>query len=219
MESYRTDYPNQVHLLAVSVSKHWWISKDGSLKYQKKPFDVSLKSVASSSKTHVLFFGLRDHCSGLLYCETASSDDVTTLAEFLFRAWSPKLDLSFRGMPESLGIPKTVEAAFPEIKAVIEPLGVSFCYVTSGFQGGAGMTKPAEQWITWELDKPFSYAVARVKQLPAVLAKEKGRTGDRTKLEMWESGVPDRLLDGPPEDWLIESRQKTVFAFTDQPQS
>lgn len=212
MQQYRTDYPNQVHLLAVSVSKHWWISKDGILKYQKKPFEVSLKSVDSSSKTHVVFFGLRDHCSGVLYCEVASADEVTPLADFLFRAWSPKADLSFRGMPELLGVPKTVQSAFPGVTSVLEPLGVSLADVTSGFQGGAGMTKPAEQWIAFDIDKPFSAAVTRTKALPAILAKEKGRTGDRTKLEMWESGVPENLLDGPPEDWLADARQKTAFA-------
>jgi hypothetical protein len=111
-----------------------------------------------------------------------------------------------------LGIPRTVEAAFPEIRSVIEPLGVSFADITSGFQGGAGMTKPAEQWIALEIDKPFSVASARVSQLPAILAKEKGRTGDRTKLEIWESGVPDNLLDGPPASWLNEAREKTAFA-------
>jgi hypothetical protein len=211
MQRYRTDYPNQVHLLSVSVSKHWWISKDGTLKYQKKPFEVSLTSVNSSSKTHVVFFGLRDHCSGVLYCDVASADEVPPLADFLFRAWSPKADLSFRGMPELLGVPKTVRSAFPGVPSVLEPLGVSLCDVTSGFQGGAGMTKSAESWISLEFEKPFSVAIARIKQLPAVLAKEKGRTGDRTKLAMWESGVPDRLLDGPPETWLAGARQKTTF--------
>jgi hypothetical protein len=209
MLSYRTEYPNQVHLLAVSVSKHWWIAKDGTLKYQKKPFEVTLRNLPNSGKAHCVVFGLRDHCSGILYCDLASSENLPPLAEFLYRAWAPKSNLSFRGMPELLGVPKTVQAAFPGITDAVESLGVSLVPITSGFQGGAGMTKPVEQWIAFDLGKPFEGALARVAQLPAILASEKGRTGDRSKLDMWQHGVPDRLLDGPPMDWLDTARDQT----------
>lgn len=212
MLRYRTDYSNQVHLLAVSVSKHCWIAKDNTLKYQKKPFEITLESLVNSSKIHVIFFGLRDHYSGILFCDVARSDKIPSLADFLYRAWSPKPDLNFCGMPEMLGVTRTVELAFPAIRNAMKLLGVSLLPITSGFQGGAGMTKPVEQWIAFDVGKPFGLASDRVAQLPAILAREKGRTGAQTKAQMWESVVPDHLLDSPPQDWLITAREQTIFS-------
>ena len=39
--SYQTNYPNEVHQLNVSLSKHLYVLKNGEIKNQKKPFDLT----------------------------------------------------------------------------------------------------------------------------------------------------------------------------------
>ena len=61
---YQSDYPNQVHQLIVSVSKHLYITARGEIRFQKKAFDVSLDKIGKLPKEHLVHYLLRDHYSG-----------------------------------------------------------------------------------------------------------------------------------------------------------
>lgn len=134
--SYKSDYPNQVHQLVVSVSKHLYLTKGGRIKHQKKALDVNLQNVGRSDKEHVVHYLIRDHFSGVFYGEVCSSLKLMPVEEFLNRAWSQKGEYLFCGMPGHLSIPKTVGETFPDIHDFIRRLGIETLEVTSGFQGG-----------------------------------------------------------------------------------
>jgi hypothetical protein len=67
MNSYRTDRPNEAHQLMVAPSKHYYLGRDGLLKYQDKPFAVTLADVPQATRQHMVTYALRDHCSTLLF--------------------------------------------------------------------------------------------------------------------------------------------------------
>ncbi len=69
MRSYRSDYPNHLHQLNVCISKHYYATRDGLLKYQKKAMDVSLAKSSLADRRHMLVYCIRDHCSGVFYAE------------------------------------------------------------------------------------------------------------------------------------------------------
>lgn len=138
MQSYKSLHPNHVHQLTVSVSKHYWVTKEGVFKYQAKPLEVSLDRIDDSKKIHLIHYVIRDHTTGVVYAEAGLSNDLIPLSEFLFRAWSEKKDFAFCGIPELMTIPKTVEKAFPNLLKAIALLGIRFPQVTSGFQAGVG---------------------------------------------------------------------------------
>ena len=66
------------------------------------------------------------------YDEVHSGKARIPLEEFLFRAWSPKQDYPFHGIPECILVPKTVSDKFPSVNLLMAEYGD----VTSGFQSG-----------------------------------------------------------------------------------
>lgn len=141
MQTYRSLHPNHIHQLTVSVSKHYWITNEGLLKYQHKKMEVSLDKIKRSKKNHLILYIVRNHCSGVVYSEVSTSRKNIHLTEFLYRAWNKKNDFAFCGIPELLTVPKAIEKVFPGILESISLLGVQFPKVTSGFQAGAGDVK------------------------------------------------------------------------------
>jgi hypothetical protein len=131
---YQSDYANQVHQLIVSVSRHLWVTKEGLLRYQRKPLEVSLAKLARTEKRHVVHYLIRDHHSGLLYAEMAVTPQLFSAREFLLRAWSRTDQLSFSGVTDALTVPKTVADAFPDLLHWLDELGVEAIAATSGFQ-------------------------------------------------------------------------------------
>lgn len=109
---YQSDYPNQVHQLLVTVSKHLFVGAKGQIRHQWKQMDVSLKTLHKSDREHLIHYFLRDHFSGAYYVEIVSSKEMIPLQDFLLRAWMEKPDLHFAGVPTALMIPKAVEDNF-----------------------------------------------------------------------------------------------------------
>ncbi|HEX8708810.1 MAG TPA: hypothetical protein VF723_11250 [Pyrinomonadaceae bacterium] len=147
MLRYKSDYPNQVHQLVVSVSRHLHITKSGYVRYRKKEFDLNLQNVAKSDREHVVHYLIRDHFSGLFYGEVCSSSDLMPVEDFLLRAWSKKDEYIFFGIPSYLSIPKTVSTTFPEVHDFIQSLGIDTVEVTSGFQGGVRDIRTWENYL------------------------------------------------------------------------
>lgn len=133
---YKTDYPNQVHQLLISVSRHLYVLKGGDVSYQKKSFEFDLRNVGKSSKTHVIHYIIRDHYSGVFYAEVCTQLDLIPVDEFLFRAWSHKENCLFCGMPTLLVVPKSVREFAPGIIPLLNALKIEHMEPTSGYQAG-----------------------------------------------------------------------------------
>jgi len=200
MQRYRSLYPNHVHQLNISVSKHYWVSAKGILKYQHKALETNLSKIKNSNKIHLIHYVIRDHFSGVVYSEVSTSNNIIKPIEFLYRAWNQK-DLSdFSGIPELLTIPKTVEKEYPDIKAKISILGVRFPDVTSGFQSGVGDVKTLEEYMKRYADEPLDKVIFNINKTYTSISKMNAREGKQTKLEFWRNNVTAVKI--PPESWL-----------------
>ena len=163
--TYQSDYPNQVHQLMVSVSKHFHLTKNGSVKFQKKKFEYTLANMHRSEKQLVIHYLIRDHFSGAFYAEATSSSQLIAVDQFLLRAWSKKDEYIFCGLPEHLSIPNTVADAFPTLLSWVDSLGIKLLEVTSGFQGGI------RDLPTWEDYLRMVFAVGEETRLSEVQAR------------------------------------------------
>lgn len=163
VKRYQTDFSNEVHQLVVSPSKHFYVAKDRTLKYQKKPFEVNLDKTATSKKNHVIHFLIRDHFSGLFYWEICPTDSTLLIEDFLFRAWSKKDHHPLCGVPDFLTIPVKVQSFFPNIVKFVEKIGITYLKVTSGFQGGVRDIRTVEDELG------FAHSLADV---PSPLQKD-----------------------------------------------
>lgn len=214
---YRTDYANEVHQLVVSVSRHLWIGKDGAIRYQKKPFEISLAKLGSSTRRHVVHYLVRDHYSGAFFAEIATSPDLPDVRKFLLRAWCRKDQLSFCGMPEYLTVPKTVDVQFPNLLTWLDELGVEKLEATSGFQAGVRDLK------TWEDDlrsRLYWYPPNDLDRLPALAESmcydlTERELFSRPHVSRWRNGVrtlrfpiPDnRVIQIAPDEWRAHIRE------------
>jgi len=141
---YKTNYPNHVHQLLVSVSRHFCVLKSGDVSYQKKPFEFDLKTVKKSQKVHIIHYILKDHYSGVFYAEICTHLDLTPVEEFLFRAWSRKDNTVFCGIPTMIIVPKSVQEFAPGLRSLLNALQIEQIEPTSGYQAGVREIR------TWE---------------------------------------------------------------------
>jgi len=199
MQSYRSLHPNHVHQLTVCVSKHYWVNKTGILKYQLKPFELSLQAVKLAEKIHLIHYVIRDHFSGVVYAESAFSPALPPITGFLFRAWSQKDDFPFCGIPDLLMVPKTVEQVFLGVKAEVAQLGVKFPEVTSGFQSGIRDVQTLEEYMKSCIDKPVEENKKNLLSAYRCPSRKPARTGNGSKIEMWKQYVDGIRL--PSADW------------------
>jgi len=203
--TYKTDYPNEVHQLAVSVSKHLIILRNGLIKFQQKPIDVGLATLANSPKDHVVHYLIRDHCSGVFYAEVCCSKRLMSLEDFLFRAWSEKAEYEFCGAPECISIPKVVSNYFPRVNELIADYGIQTIEVTSGFQSGAIRdVKTWEHHIRAEINSEEGIKLLS-EWTPSVTAEMSaelnGKYSSRSsKIERWKYGIT-RVRIPPADGW------------------
>lgn len=203
MISYRSEHPNHVHQLAASVSKHYYASKDGYLKYQKKPMEVRLDALHEQDRAHMVLFSIRDHCSGLFYAEVAFGPTLPSMTAFLSRAWSPKADYAFYGVPKLLTIPRTVEVAFPGLSASVRKLGIELVGVTSGFQSGIRDLRTIDDALYTAEGQSLDVVARCVQDAYLYQANEKSRNGAESKLELWRRGVP--MPRSPHAGWVNDA--------------
>ena len=200
IKSYRTDYPNQVHQLTISVSNHFYVTNSNILKYQHKKIEKTLKDINDSSKIHIVHYIIRDHTSGLFYAELSASKKLINPMHFLYRAWSKKEELNFYGMPENISIPKTIQSYFPSLSSAIHDAGINLVDVTSGFQGGIGDVKSLDEYLKFYAEQDVSEAYSTPIFVCQVNAKRKLRQTNYTKSECWERGIKNIQL--PPDSWI-----------------
>ncbi len=134
MLRYKSDYPNQVHQLNVSLSKHYHLLADGSIKWQIKEFDINWENYTKTGKKHLVTYMLRDHYSNCFYAELHSVDNMPLIHEFLYNAWAQKNDYPFYGLPSCLIVPGTTQKQFPSINLFISKVGTPHLQTpTSGY--------------------------------------------------------------------------------------
>jgi len=136
MKEYQCNYPNEVHQLLVSVSKNYYVRKDGIIKYQSKPLPYDLATVDKSDKTRIIHFIMRDHYSGFYYAEMCLHTEILNIGKFLYNAWSDKNNYEFKGAPKFLMVPKIVEVKWSSLKDIVEKFGIKLFSLQSGFANG-----------------------------------------------------------------------------------
>ena len=198
MKRYSSLYPNHVHQVAVSVSKHLYSTRLGKLKFQIKPFDVSLLD-PPAEKEHIVIFAIRDHCSGISYAEVRPRSQLGTLRGFLGRAWAQKATHPFCGVPEILLYSKTMEATFPGTGKAVEDLGVQVLSVASGFQTNIGDIRVVESRLKLMDGEPITALQTFGQDWSAQSASEVSRVSGKTKLDLWNSCTREIFV--PSELW------------------
>lgn len=190
MMEYQSSHPNHVHQLVVAVSKHYYASKQGELKYQQKPMEVPLTQAHAASRCNMIVFALRDHCSGVFYSEIAFCPSMPHARAFLSRAWAQKADYAFQGLPQLLTIPRTVQDAFPSLAGDVQELGIGLVNVTSGFQSGIRDIRTIERSMPIAIGHPIARAHEWLRDICISKAEDASRVRGRSKIELWRSGVP-----------------------------
>ena len=200
MYRYSTDFPNEVHLLMVSVSRHLYLAKAGELKYQKKPFEYRLNSVHRSSREMVVHYLLKDHFSGVIYAEVCLHTDMIPVGDFLHRAWARKEDFPFCGIPTALMVPKSVLEWVPDIAGLLEHLQINHIAPTGGFQAGAKDISVWEDELVVMTDlQPELRSFQELRRHSVKIAHYlncRERNGQR-KSDRWTTNIKKVLL--PPE--------------------
>lgn len=197
---YESLYPNQIHQLSISASKHFYAGKDGLLKYQKKPFDIKLSNIQKSDKDHLLIYSLRDHFSGLYYIELAFASNPISARDFLGRAWRGTELVVLLGIPYFLMIPKTVEDAFPGISNLMQQQGIELIPVTSGFQsGGLIAAKAVEGHLIFANDRPLDKIHEVAINVCRYNSKDSVRGLRLNKENVWIENVGE--IDFPADDF------------------
>lgn len=133
---YKSDYSNHVHQLIVTISKHFYVTKQGKFKRQSTEFKAVLDKPSTYTKTHIVHYMLTDHCSGLFYSEVTTTDKIFSVEEFLERAWGEKLKHPLKGLPNLLVVPNSVFNVFPSLKPWLNKKPIELIPATSGFQAG-----------------------------------------------------------------------------------
>ena len=185
-QSYVTDFSNQVHQLTISVSKRYWITNSGIVKYQNKPMEVKLTDVEKLSKTHLIIYVLRDHFSGIFYSSAATSASPITAISFLKDAWAIKIGHSFSGLPVHLTIPDTIESVFPGTRDYALSKGIKLPAVTSGFQSGVRDIRTIEERLKFCDDQSLEYTLQECIAISKYSEGSLSRVKGLTKAELWK---------------------------------
>jgi hypothetical protein len=175
--------------------------------------DTDLASLSADSKEHVLHYLIRDHFSGVFYAELYSSSTLTAVEEFLFRAWSLKVDYPFCGVPDYVSIPKTVRTAFPTIIKLVDAYGIKTVDVTSGFQSGAIRDiKTWEQHVCGEIrcDEGLGLLQAWTPEVSARISSDLNGeySGRQSKIYKWDYGVREPIRLPPEQGWYADESDR-----------
>ncbi|UKV13213.1 hypothetical protein L6172_14270 [Thalassospiraceae bacterium SW-3-3] len=204
---YKSDFPNQVHQLIISVSRHYYVTKQGRYNHQKKPFEIQIDDDAfeACEKRHVVNYLVRDHFSGLFYAEVTTSDALIRPVEFLHRAWSPKKNHPLHGLPNAITIPKTVQNRWPRLTAFMEELEIIPLNPTSGFQGGVRDIRTWEDELrTQRYESGYPPLFREVSERsPHIMEWTSEWSRWREKHDRWKDHLPEQMLIPKPLDEFV----------------
>ncbi|MEW5920950.1 MAG: hypothetical protein AB1796_08410 [Bacillota bacterium] len=197
MDSAGEGLANYTHQLLVSVSKHLFVARHGILKYQEKPVDVHINNYANGKKEHLVYYVLRDRCSGNFIFDVATTVTQIPLLDFLHYAWKrDKEEDHFWGLPQSLSVPKRISS--PELLEGLRMLGVETFHPSSGFASGIRILKDLEDSLCYYL-----FARSAIHSLDNVqMCKSRiyhymlERNKEDNKVALWQDNLPA----GHPQD-------------------
>jgi hypothetical protein len=151
MLKYKSNFPNQVHQLNVSLSKHYFLLNDGTIKWQGKKLDINWNNYTKTGKKHLATYIIRDHFSNCFYAELHSVEKMPLIHEFLFNAWTQKNDYPFHGMPVCFIVPKTTQEQFPSIERCFSKFNGKLYMQTptSGFSSAVVSIRQWERFIKY----------------------------------------------------------------------
>ena len=189
MQSYRSLGPNHAHQLMVAPSKHYYLGQDGLLKYQQKPFDVTLADMPQAQRQHLVIYTLRDHSTTLLYAEVCFAPALMPLRAFLARAWGRNHNTTFRGLPEVLITSRTTIDMFAADLDAAAVLGVEIWPATSGFQSGIHGARAVEGWLGFGIGKPPEVGLHWLRFHCERDEKDKVPRTKQSKIDSWTNYV------------------------------
>ncbi len=208
--NYVTQNSNQLHQLLVSVSRHFYLLKNGILKYQEKPLNVNINNFHKSGREHLVFYILRDHFSGNFVFNLTTTDSLIPLVDFLYYGWSSRTEEKYLwGLPQSIYIPKLISSE--ELFDGLYELGVEPLNPPSGFASGVHMVKELENNICFFLLRTL------VNHDPKFLNTKKSRIYQRmlklkkddSLVEKWQNNLPEgHPLDIPEYDEFLKIFEK-----------
>ena len=205
---YKTNFSNEVHQLIVSVSRHFYVTSKGQLKYQKKSFDVSLDKLDKLTKRHIVNYMIRDHFSGLSYVEIVEARNMFPVLEFLHRAWSKKDVCPLHGLPCAVTVPKNVRETWPELVPLLERRNVQSIKVTNGFQGGVREIRKWEERLRSSL-RILEVVASGNPPTPEKAYHNAFRMlvhSDKVKVERWYRGLSGSV-PCPPSKEVFSTRR------------
>lgn len=138
--------PNREQNLLVGYCKHWFRTRDGALKYQKKVLDPRLAAGRELIKRLVVM----DVDTGIYYGELHGTETASDVTGFLARAWSVKADHPLRGVPSQLNVSSAERKAsgtWEQLCSLSEALSLKVGRLPSGFTAGAHAAKGIEAEI------------------------------------------------------------------------
>ncbi len=187
--SFKSEYSNQIQQLLVTVSRHFYIKKDGRIAYQETPLSTHIKTLEEANKEPLVYYIIRDHYSGNFRLGLCSGQELIPLVDFLFSAWKPKEDKgTLSGLPEILSVPKNIST--PELLSGLKELGIKPVHPPSGFASGIGMIRSLEENIGFNLTR------IAIPDLPGLLSVEDkiidymlGGSFRKSKKQIWQEGL------------------------------
>jgi tetratricopeptide (TPR) repeat protein len=183
-------YSNQMHQLLISVSRHFYLQKNGLFKYQEKPLQVSMANIGKSKKDHLVYYVLQDRFSGNFFFEVAVSSSLIPLVDFLHYAWrEDKEDRHFWGMPAIISVPKLV--ALPGLSEGLRELGLEIVHPSSGFASGIRIIKELENNIAYHLGRLSIQSLEAVKRFKKKVYSFLLQPYSREdKVQKWRENLP-----------------------------
>ena len=190
MLNYRTDYSNQVHQLSVAVSKHFYLGKDGLLKYQKKKMEISLSKAIESGRRHMITIIIRDHFSGLFHAEATFLPELPDIYGFISRMSVKRSERSFYGLPEIMIISSNVSMLAPNLVEDFAIFDVDVMAAENGFHGGVRDFRTVEETLRFYAIGGPPENVNKVFLYTCDSHADNKRKGARyTKIETWKLGL------------------------------
>lgn len=149
MNHWRKDAgPARMQNLFISLSKHLYCLKDGTLRYQQRELDPRLPG-----KALLMRLVLLDTDTGTLYGEYQEREDVDLMG-FLARAWAKKPQHPMRGLPYLLNVPRIVHSTpslLEDVQDIWDITHVNIGELPSGFSAGIHAVKEFERAMDSQL--------------------------------------------------------------------
>lgn len=206
MIQYKSDYPNQVHQLNISISQHYYLLKDWIIKRQEKKFDINWKNFSKSNKRHLVTYIIRDHFSSCFYAELHPIDEMPEIETFLFNAWTNKEDYAFHGIGKTVVIPKSTLDQFPRTINFFNNISSTHLQLpTSGFSSAVRSIREWERSIRFvvsyinDIDNIQNFT-NRIAYINEVINNQYGR--EKSNLKIWMNNKPRIISAGDKSSFM-----------------